>query len=84
MEKAIAQYFFDNQNELFEEPVADSVSDMADFLEDSMAEIFDDIESLKEYIEEAGFDILGMTDEEVIDSDEVFKIPDGRYVFLEV
>lgn len=84
MEREVAQYFFENQDKLFEEPVADTVSDMVEFLEDSMAEIFEDIEELKEYIDEAGFDIAGMSDEEVLDSDEVFELPDGRFVFLEV
>lgn len=38
---------------------------------------------MKAYFEEAGVDISGMSDEELLDSSEVFAIGDGRYLVVE-
>ena len=38
---------------------------------------------MKEYFEEAGIDIMGMSDDEILEQSEVFAIPDGRYLIVE-
>ena len=40
-------------------------------------------EARKEYFDEAGTDISGMTDEDILDASEVFALPDGRYLIVE-
>ena len=35
------------------------------------------------YLDEAGADVSGMSDEELEEAAEVFPIPDGRYLIVE-
>ena len=37
----------------------------------------------KKYLEEAGADVEGMSDEELEDASEVFALPDGKYLIVE-
>ena len=48
-----------------------------------MAQVVDSIEEVREYLEEAGADVDGMSDEELEDSSEVFALPDGKYLIVE-
>ena len=41
------------------------------------------IEEVREYLEEAGADVDGMSDEELEDASEVFALPDGKYLIVE-
>ena len=52
-------------------------------LEDCMAVVVDNIDEVKEFLEEEGMDIQGMSDEELEEAAEVFLIPDGRYLIVE-
>lgn len=52
-------------------------------LEDCMAQVVDSIEEVREYLEEAGADVEGMSDEELEDASEVFALPDGKYLIVE-
>ena len=54
-----------------------------EFLEDCMANVFENIEELKEYWEDEGVDIKEMSDEEILDSLEVFALPDGKILLVE-
>ena len=38
---------------------------------------------LKEYFEEAGTDIAGMSDEDILEASEVFELPSGRFLIVE-
>lgn len=78
-----AKTFLDNQGKLFDEPVAETVSEALEFLDEVMAVVVNDIEELKEYFEENGVDIDGMSDEELFDSLEVFKLDDGKILIVE-
>ena len=69
--------FILNQGQLFDEPVAET------FLEDCMASIVDSIEEVKEFLDQEGMDISGMSDEEIEEASEVFALPDGRYLIVE-
>ena len=52
------------------------------FLE-NQAQVVDSIEEVREYLEEAGADVEGMSDEELEDASEVFALPDGKYLIVE-
>lgn len=75
--------FLENQSQLFEEAVAETLEDAEVFLEDCMAVVVENIDEVKEFLEEEGMDIQGMSDEELEEAAEVFPIPDGRYLIVE-
>lgn len=81
--KICAKHFLKNQKQLFDEPVAQTVEEAEEFLDDCMAEIFDSIKEVKAYFEDAGMDIDGMEDEEIKEQMEVFSLPDGRFFVVE-
>lgn len=75
--------FLENQEQLFPQAVAESYEAAEAFLEDCMAQVVDSIEEVREYLEEAGADVEGMSDEELEDASEVFTLPDGKYLIVE-
>ena len=54
--------FILNQGQLFDEPVAETLEEAEAFLEDCMASIVDSIEEVKEFLDQEGMDISGMSD----------------------
>ena len=79
----VLECFLENQQQLFPEKVAETLEEAEDFLEDCMAVVVDSVEEVIEYFEEEGIDTEGVTDEEILDADEVFDIGDGRYLIVE-
>ena len=75
--------FILNQGQLFDEPVAETLEEAEAFLEDCMASIVDSIKEVKEFLDQEGMDISGMSDEEIEEASEVFALPDGRYLIVE-
>ena len=75
--------FLRDQDRLFDEPVAETLEEAEAFLEDCMAVVVDNIAEVKEYLEEEGLDVEGMSAEELEDASEVFAISDGRYLIVE-
>lgn len=75
--------FLENQEQLFPQAVAESYEAAEAFLEDCMAQVVDSIEEVREYLEESGADVEGMSDEELEDASEVFALPDGKYLIVE-
>ena len=75
--------FLENQEQLFPQAVAESYEAAEAFLEDCMAQVVDSIEEVREYLEEAGADVEGMSGEELEDASEVFALPDGKYLIVE-
>ena len=59
--------FLENQDRLFDQPVAETREEAEAFLEDCMAEIVDSLEDVREYLEELGMDVADMSDEELED-----------------
>lgn len=51
--------FLENQSQLFEEAVAETLEDAEAFLEDCMAVVVENIDEVKEFLEEEGMDIQG-------------------------
>ena len=78
-----AATFLKNQGKLFKDPVATTIDEAIEFLEDSFACIFDTPEEIRTYWDENGMDIEGMSDTDIIEALEVFELPDGRYMVIE-
>jgi hypothetical protein len=77
------QYFLDHQLQLFPEPVAETIEEAEYFLEDCMAVVCKNKKEVKEYFEEEGVDLCGMSNEELLEQPEVFALPDGRFLIVE-
>ena len=75
--------FLKNQGQLFDEPVAENLEEAEEFLEDCMAVVVDSLEDVREYLEESGMGVSGMSDEEVEETAEVFALDDGTYLIVE-
>ena len=77
------QTFILNQGQLFDEPVAETLEEAEAFLEDCMASIVDNIGEVREFLDQEGMDVSGMSHEEIEDASEVFALSDGRYLIVE-
>ena len=75
--------FLKNQAQLFDEPVAESLEEAEAFLEDCMAVEVKNIKEVRKYLDEAGADVSGMSDEELEEACEVFTLPSGGYLIVE-
>ena len=75
--------FLKNQSQLFDEPVAETLEEAEAFLEDCMAVIVDSLQEVREYFEENGADVDGMSEEELEEASEVFALPGGQYLVVE-
>ena len=75
--------FLKDQKKLFDEPVAENLEEAEAFLEDCMADVVHSLDEVREYFEEEGADIDGMTREELEEASEVFPLPDGTYLIVE-
>lgn len=79
----VLEVFLEQQEQLFPEKVADSFEEAEEFLDDCMAVVCKNFKEVKEYFEEAGTDIAGMTDDDILEASEVFALPSGRYLIVE-
>ena len=75
--------FLEKQEQLFDEPVAETLEAAEAFLEDCMASVVDNIGEVREFLDQEGMDVSGMSDEEIEDASEVFALSDGRYLIVE-
>ena len=75
--------FLENQGQMFPKPVAASYEEAEAFLEDCMAAVVDSLGEVREYLEDMGADVDGMSDEELEEASEVFALPDGKYLIVE-
>lgn len=75
--------FLEKQEQLFDEPVAESYEEAEAFLEDCMAVVVDSIKEVKEYLSGMGADVEGMTEDELAEASEVFALSDGKYLIVE-
>ena len=67
--------FLKNQAQLFDEPVAETLEEAEAFLEDCMAAVVENIDEVKEFLEEEGLDVDSMSLEEIEEASEVFPLP---------
>lgn len=75
--------FLEKQSQLFDEPVAESLEAAEAFLEDCMAIVVDSLEEVREYFDENGLDVSGMSQDELEEASEVFPLPNGQYLIVE-
>lgn len=78
-----AEVFLKEQEKLLGEQVFETVEEVMDFFEDCFATVLDSVEDIREYLDENGMDVQGMSDEEILDSAEVFELPSGKYLVVE-
>ncbi|MBQ7149091.1 MAG: glyoxalase [Pseudobutyrivibrio sp.] len=81
-DKKTIQAFLNNQLQLFPEKVVEDEQEAAEFLEDVCAVVCKNKKEVIEYLED-GMDIAGMSEDEILSSEEVFAIGDGRYLIVE-
>lgn len=81
LDMVCAEVFFKEQGKLFPKPVAESVEEAMEFLEDCYASVFATKEELIEYLEEEGMDFE--PDSDITEELEVFVLPDGRLLYVE-
>lgn len=75
--------FLNNQGQLFDEPVAENFEEAAAFLDDCMAVVVDSLREVREFLEEEGMDVDGLSDSDLEEESEVFRLPDGKYMIVE-
>lgn len=79
----VLQCFLENQEQLFPEPVANSLEEAEAFLEEVMAIVVNSAKEVWEYFDEQGVDMEGADEEEILTADEIFDVGDGRYLIVE-
>ena len=77
------EVFLKEQGRLYDEPVAETVEEAEEFLEDCMAVEVKNIKEVRKYLDEAGADVSGTSDEELEEACEVFTLPSGGYLIVE-
>ncbi len=81
-DKITLETFLKNQGQLFVEPVAETLEEADEFLEDSFAMVKKNLKEVKKYFKE-NLDASGMTDEDILEAAEVFALSDGRFLIVE-
>jgi len=82
-DEEVLEVFLEKQGQLFPENVADTPEEAEEFLDDCMAVVCKNLREVKEYFDEAGTDIAGMSDEDILEASEVFELPSGRFLIVE-
>ena len=82
-DEEVLKFFLENQLQLFPETVADTMEEAEYVLEDCMAVVCKNKKEVRQYFEEVGTDISGLSDEELLQECEVFALPNGRYLIVE-
>ena len=78
-----ANVFLTDQNQLFDEPVAYDLEEAKEFLEDCMAVYCKDIKELREVMDDEGMDVSDLSNDELLEQLEVFRLDNGGYFFVE-
>ena len=82
-DEEVLNTFLEKQTQLFSEEVADSLETAEEFLEDCMAVVCKNLKEVRDYFDEAGTDIAGMSDDELLEQSEVFSLTSGRFLIVE-
>ncbi len=75
--------FLSQQEKLYPERVAESREEARDFLEESMAMVFDSAKDVWDYFDEEGIDTDAYSPDDIENALEVFAVGDGRYLLVE-
>lgn len=82
-DKKVLQCFLDKQSQLYPEPVAETLEEAENFLEECMAVVVNSVKEVWEFFEEEGVDMEGADEQGILEADEVFEVGDGRYLIVE-
>ena len=77
------EYFLEHQEQLLPERVAETLEEADEFLEDCMAVVAKNIKEVRDYFDDQGADIAGMSNDELKEASEVFALPSGRFLIVE-
>lgn len=80
---AVLECFLKNQGQLFSEPVAETIEEAENFLEECMAVVVNSVDEVLAFFEDEGIDVEGAVGDEILEADEVFDVGDGRYLIVE-
>lgn len=78
-----AEVFLRDQEKLLGERVLETVEEAQDFLEDCFAVVLSSAKEIREYWKENGMDTQGMSDRDILESEEVFELSGGRYLVVD-
>lgn len=78
-----AKVFLRDQKQLFDEPVAYDLEEAKEFLEDCMAIYCKEIKELREVMDDEGMDVSDLSNDELLEQLEVFRLDNGGYFFVE-
>lgn len=78
-----AKVFLRDQKQLFDEPVAYDLEEAKEFLEDCMAVYCKDIKELREVMDDEGMDVSDLSNDELLEQLEAFRLDNGGYFFVE-
>ena len=81
--KEYLETFLMHQTQLFDEPVAETIEEADEFLDDCMAVVADSLRDVRDYFEENGMDTAGLTKEELLEQAEIFALSDGKFLIVE-
>lgn len=74
--------FMNQQEKLFGTVVADTEEEAVEILEECMAVEVKSLRDVREFFDENGMDVSGMSKEELLDQDEVFPLPSGKFLLV--
>ena len=78
-----AKVFLRDQKQMFDEPVAYDLEEAKEFLEDCLAVYCKDIKALREVMDDEGMDVSDLSNDELLEQLEVFRLDNGGYFFVE-
>jgi len=82
-DKMVVDCFIKNQEKLIGKKIFFEEDEAREFLEDCMASICDNVKEVKEYLDDIGMDMEGMSDKDILESEEVFLLPNGKFLIVE-
>ncbi|MBE5905912.1 MAG: glyoxalase [Lachnospiraceae bacterium] len=82
-EEECLEVFLANQKQLLGREEFMTKEEADAFLADCMACVCDSLQDVRDYLEEAGMDAYGMSDEELLAQSELFALSDGRFLVVE-
>lgn len=80
-DKLCLETFLENQLQLYPEKVAETLEEADDFLDMCMAVVCKDKKDVKSYLREVGLDTADL---DLSEMPEIFPLPDGRFLVVEV
>lgn len=79
----VIKTFLEKQLDLFPKKVAETEEEAEDFLDMCMAVVCKNIKEVRQYMDDCGLDIAGMNLKELEEQQEVFALPDGRFLVVD-